>query len=205
MEDISRTKARTAFDSGKYLESSGLYDKLLASDPQNLKLLLGKANCLVFLGRWSECLNYLVKAVRSKDWESTSSCLNNLVRNILKTLTQKEVSPQPAGLCIAREIQSNLLCEICRQILNNPTTLLCGHSFCKQCILKRERKCSYCIHVHCASDDKLLLNFTLTNVVQSCFERKTKAAELRRKGNDHCHQHDYQEACKKYNESLELG
>lgn len=201
MDNDSRIQAENAFQEGKYLESSALYDKLLETNPQNLELLVGKANCLVFLGQWTDCFKYFAKAVQNKNWKS--SCLDDLISNLLKALSdRREIRKRQ---CVAREIQQNLLCAICRQLLYNPTTLVCGHSFCRQCVLHQGKgKCFYCVNVHCDSNE-VFVNVIIANVVESCFERKTKATELRHQGNDYYSQHNYREASKKYSEALELG
>ena len=48
--------------------------------------------------------------------------------------------------------EEELTCKICNKLLNNPTTLLCGHNFCIECVVKlifeREIICPICREKH---------------------------------------------------------
>ena len=45
------------------------------------------------------------------------------------------------------EVPSEIKCIICFDVFEEPTSLICGHSFCKQCIsahLENTPKCPLC-------------------------------------------------------------
>ncbi len=65
-------------------------------------------------------------------------------------------------------IEQELVCSICLEILNQPVTLVCGHTFCKSCVQKlyysTNKKCALCNTI---IDFIPGINIVLNNIINS--------------------------------------
>ncbi|XP_028397559.1 LON peptidase N-terminal domain and RING finger protein 3-like [Dendronephthya gigantea] len=197
MADLSH--AEQYYNSGKYSEAYEIYDVLLNNEPQNVDLLLGKANCSTFLSKWHDSLENIEKAfvLTNLDSSIVKTFLNNLIKNISTKARLNEYKEE-------KNFEANLICEICYEVLCYPVTLLCGHTFCRQCVL-RSKKCLFCSdHLLFEKSDNLSVNVVLTSITENCFQAKMKAFQLRCEGNDFFPHGQYEAALKKYTEALQL-
>ena len=72
-----------------------------------------------------------------------------LARNTFRPIKETLPSPTSNKSLIDKDIYQNLLCQVCCGQLYNPTSLLCGHSFCMTCL----ELCFDCqVHVNKAND-----------------------------------------------------
>ena len=194
--------AEQYYKEGKYWEACQLYDALLNEEPRNIQLLQGKTYCFLSLCNWNNCFETILKAFQLNNWNL--SFLDNFIDNLVKELRART---QPDEV-LSRTIEENLICECCHEVLSYPVTISCGHTFCRQCILKN-KKCLSCNDksvpgIHEKLEDRCV-NIVLTNIVEKCFQAKIKAIQLRCEGNKCYISNTYKDALRKYKEALNLG
>ena len=196
--------AEQYYKEGKYSEACHIYDTLLNEDPKNISLLQSKANCFMSLYQWHRCFQCILEASQCSNWNL--SFLENFVENLVDKLnTRTRLINKEYKDKKKKEFEENLICQYCYQVFFHPVTLTCGHTFCKQCVLK-SRKCLYCSGS--IIDRKLKdvrVDVVLANIIWSCFQAKMEAVKLRCEGNEYFYDKKYEDALKKYKEALHLG
>jgi hypothetical protein len=83
-------------------------------------------------------------------------------------------------------------CPVCKEIMINPTTLGCGHSFCGDCFNKNEPRCSVCSMKH--KDFIIEVNWVLKDIIEQVWAAQVKERSeyvslnktLKRKRNEYC-------------------
>lgn len=196
--------AEQYYKEGKYLEACQAYDILLNDDPNNINLLQAQANCFMSLYQWHDCFQSILKAFQCSSWDLT--LLNSFVANLVDKLNARRRGSMEKESIKDRQInefEENLICEYCHQVFCNPVTFSCGHTFCKQCMLK-SKKCLYCNNSIEKPED-VSVNVVLTTIIGNCFQAKMKAVKLRREGNEYFFDKKYEDALNKYTKALHFG
>ena len=114
-----------------------------------------------------------------------------------------------------------LTCELCCDIYVDPVTLLCGHSFCRKCLKKREEELFIELCVKCdkrktrrsrwsnffkhSSFERFCPNVIVNTLVKESFGDELKAIRLRLEGNEHYARSDLQKAEEKYKSAIEIS
>lgn len=72
-------------------------------------------------------------------------------------------------------LEDILSCSICRELFNEPVTLVCGHTFCLQCLaLYKEHNTTTCPNCCASSTLNYSLSFELRELIRNCFGEKLK-------------------------------
>ncbi|XP_071950014.1 LON peptidase N-terminal domain and RING finger protein 1-like [Antedon mediterranea] len=96
-------------------------------------------------------------------------------------------------------------CLFCHNILYEPTTLICGHTFCKTCFLEQnERLCKVCKQSHQEDKYPIKLDVLLCGQLQKYFPFAYKASKFRTQGNSMFNEKNYAEAIKFYSKAMEF-
>uniref|UniRef100_A0A8C5DNI5 LON peptidase N-terminal domain and ring finger 2 n=1 Tax=Gouania willdenowi TaxID=441366 RepID=A0A8C5DNI5_GOUWI len=171
-------------------------------------LCLRKADSLARAGRISEALDSYCTAASLGKLRPEELPL--LVETIARTLREKELGiptdlgghctgssngeegNQPNGECDEDDAVDLFSCHLCKCLLHEPTTVECGHTFCKRCL-----------------EENKLPNGHRVNVVLSCLLDKLFASESKARrnwieGEDLWKKQNLSEALEKYNTAVEL-
>lgn len=193
-------------------------------------LCLRKAESLVRAGRISEALeSYCTAANLSK---LRPEELRLLVENIARSLREKglNIAGRETNGHIKNGTHSNgedglesdldtfedepldmFSCSLCRCLLYEPTTLVCGHTFCKRCLEDTTVKdCKHCKHKLNKKDGQILpnglrLNVVLSGLLDKWFETESKARRHWVEGEMLWKKQNHSDALDKYNKAVELG
>ena len=60
-------------------------------------------------------------------------------------------------------IEENLTCPICLDLMNIPTTAICGHNFCYDCLFRSNLECGVCRRR--LTQDEVTINFQLKEII----------------------------------------
>lgn len=125
-------------------------EKAAAAAPDDLRPLLHKANALVVLERTAEALEALLEGMSLDPTDAD-------IRRALAELDAQAEGGEPAVAAAAgtdkrrkldrRAALDELDCTLCSELLYEPTTLSCGHSFCRRCLaqaLDHRQRCPVC-------------------------------------------------------------
>uniref|UniRef100_A0A8B9KYB9 LON peptidase N-terminal domain and ring finger 2 n=1 Tax=Astyanax mexicanus TaxID=7994 RepID=A0A8B9KYB9_ASTMX len=101
-------------------------------------------------------------------------------------------------------------CHICRCLLVDPTTLECGHTFCKRCLeedpaLKQCKSC--CLKMKVTKVDPssgFRLNVVLSGLLEKWFEAESKSRRCWMEGESLWKKQELSSALEKYNKAVEL-
>ena len=198
MADLSQ--AEQYYKDGKYSEAYEIYDMLLNNEPQNVDILQGKASCSTFLCKWRDSLENIEKAFILSNLDS--SIVKTFLNNLIKKISSKPRSSEGREV---ENFEANLICESCYEVFCYPVTLLCGHTFCRQCVLKSKECLSCTSHLIYGKSDNLSVNVVLTRIIENCFQVKMRAFQMRCEGNEFFSLGQYEAALAKYSEALQLG
>uniref|UniRef100_A0A7N6BMG5 Uncharacterized protein n=1 Tax=Anabas testudineus TaxID=64144 RepID=A0A7N6BMG5_ANATE len=186
-------------------------------------LCLRKADSLARAGRISEALDsYCIAASLGKLHPEE---LPLLVDTIARTLREKEPGlpgtlkghvkssggedgAESNGECEDDEALDLFSCRLCKCLLYEPTTVECGHTFCKSCL--EDESVKDCIHCKQKLNKKdglpngRRLNVVLSGLLDKLFANESKARKLWIEGEVLWKQQNFSDALEKYNAAVDL-
>lgn len=72
-----------------------------------------------------------------------------------------------------KELKELLTCPVCKDIMNEPFTMMCNHTCCYNCLIGTEehqwdgsRKCPICKAHYCLPPKKIVVNFVMRQIIQ---------------------------------------
>lgn len=187
-------------------------------------LCLRKADSLARAGRISEALDSYCTAANLGKLRPEE--LPVLVETIARTLREKELGFPGAvrghgrsgngdeglesdGECGEDEPLDMFSCRLCKCLLHEPTTVECGHTFCKRCIEDDSvRNCMHCKQTLNRNDglpNDPRLNVVLSGLLDKWFASESKARKLWIEGEVLWKKQSLSETLEKYNAAVELG
>ncbi|XP_078142131.1 LON peptidase N-terminal domain and RING finger protein 2 [Centroberyx gerrardi] len=221
--------AEEANRAGDFNLAVEIYSSQLADLQQpDRGLCLRKADSLARAGRISEALDsYCTSASLGK---LRPDELRLLVETIARTLREKELNIAGTNGHVKNGTHSNgedgfdtdgetvedealdlFSCLLCRCLLHEPTTLECGHTFCKRCMEDDSVKdCRHCKHKLNKKDGQVLpiglrLNVVLSGLLDKWFATESKARKHWIEGEVLWKKQNHKDALEKYNMAVELA
>ncbi|KAJ8012966.1 hypothetical protein DPEC_G00048370 [Dallia pectoralis] len=219
--------ADEAIRAGDYNLAAEIYSSQLAElQCPDRGLCLRKADTLAHAGRIAEALDSYCTAANISKLRPDE--LRILVENIARTLREKKLSIKDATTSFhssgngghtfevdAETFEEDPLdlfsCRLCRLLLSEPTTLECGHTFCKHCLEKETvQDCPQCKHKlnqkhGDVPPNGLKVNVVLGSLLDKWFESESKARKHWINGEVSWKKKDYKDALEKYNKAVELA
>ncbi|XP_014029315.2 LON peptidase N-terminal domain and RING finger protein 2 [Salmo salar] len=220
--------AEEANRAGDYDLAAEIYSSQLADlQHPDRGLCLRKADALAQTGRIAEALDSYCTAANIGELRPGE--LQLLVENIARTLREKELTLNINSKATSSHISGNgndgveadgtfeeepldlFSCRLCRCLLSEPTTLECGHTFCKHCLEDETVKdCIQCKHKLNKKDGQIMsvgfrVNVILSSLLDKCFDSESKARRHWIEGEVSRKKHDYTDALDKYNKAVELA
>lgn len=186
-------------------------------------LCLRKADSLARAGRTSEALDSYCLAANLGTLRPEE--LSLLVESIARTLREKELGlPAQSGSYSAEDGGENgrdeeeddggedaldlFSCRLCRCLLYEPTTVECGHTFCKRCVEDDPERCARCKR-ELANKDGLpngrRPNVVLSGLLEKLFATESRARRCWVEGEMLWKKQELAEALDKYDAAVELG
>ncbi|KAK7905090.1 hypothetical protein WMY93_017697 [Mugilogobius chulae] len=203
---------------------AGDYDlavEIYSSQLQDLQqpdrgLCLRKADSLARAGRISEALESYCTAAGISKLQPHELPL--LVETIAKSLREKELGGPGThgqsnggtgedGECPEEDEALDLFsCRMCRRLLHDPTTLECGHTFCKRCLDEQViPECVQCKVKLPGPSPLRRINVVLSGLLDKLFSTESKARKLWVEGELLWKSQNLKDALDKYNAAVELG
>ncbi|CAB1347144.1 unnamed protein product [Coregonus sp. 'balchen'] len=182
-------------------------------------ICLRKADALSQAGRIAEALDSYCTAANIGKLRPDE--LQLLVVNIARTLREKQLNIHGKATSCHKSGNGDdgfedepldlFSCRLCRCLLSEPTTLECGHTFCKHCLEKETVKnCIQCKHKLNRKDVQILpiglrVNVILSSLLDKWFDSESKARRHWIEGEVSQKKHNYTDALEKYNKAVELA
>ena len=192
--------ARQAFNTSNFFLAVEIYERTISENGPSIDLYLGLADSFAKSGQFNKAFETYSSASRLGSISPEN--LKHLVTSLVNAVKSEISSEQ-----MFKQSQCLFTCLICRGLLNEPVTIPCGHSYCRNCLEKEKSKtCRNCGVVHfCLNVSRLKTNYLLSRVVQQWFPSECKAADLKSKGNNFMERQKFENAIVLYSEALELG
>lgn len=192
--------ARQAFCSKNFDLAADIYERSITEHGPKSELLLGLADSLAKAGNFSKAFTVYSKACRVGGLSPGD--LKHLVSALVSAVTKQDN-------LLNAEMNKNVVfdCLICRNMVYDPVTIPCGHTFCRTCLQKDVSKvCRNCGTVNqYLNVGRCRSNVLLTQVIENWFPHHCKAVKLKRKANQAFGNCNYEDAIILYSKALELG
>lgn len=211
--------AEEASRAGDFNLAIEIYNSQLADLQQpDRGLCLRKADSLARAGRISEALDSYCTAASLGKLRPEELPL--LVETIARTLREKELglTAKSSGgedgaesdvECSEDETLDLFSCRVCRCLLHEPTTVECGHTFCRRCLEDESvQDCVHCKQSVILKDglpNGRRLNVVLSGLLDKLFATESKARKFWIEGEDLWKTQKLAEALEKYNAAVDLG
>lgn len=213
--------AEEANRAGDFNLAVEIYGSMLSDLQQpDRGLCLRKADSLTRAGRISEALDSFCTAASLGKLRPEE--LPVLVETIARTLREKELGlsnasgtrsggadgvPDGDGDGAVDEALDLFSCGLCRRLLHEPTTVECGHTFCRSCVEAVE-ECAHCQQRLSGKDavpNGHRLDVVLSGLLAKLFAAESQARKLWAEGELLWKNQSPAQALEKYNAAVDLG
>lgn len=195
--------ARQAFTTNNFGLAAEIYERTIKENGPQAELFLGLADSFARGGHFSKAFGAYTNAFRLG--KVTPEKLKHLVTALIESVRQDKARDKQQQASMRKSCM--FTCLICRGLLNDPITILCGHTFCRKCLERdRSRTCKVCGIVHYRlTPSKLKTNVVLLNLIKKWFADECRAAELKCEGNKYFERADYPNAIQLYSQAIALS
>ena len=195
--------ARQAFSTKHFDLAAEIYERHLRDFGPNLDTYLGLADSYAKSGRIQLSIQTYMKAYRIGN--IIPDQLHHLVDALVDIMSEKEAIKQEVKKDGDKE--DIFACGICKAMWNDPTTVSCGHTFCRPCLEKTEPKsCNKCRKViRSTKVGNVRTNVILHQTIEKWFGNELQAIKLKTEGNKLFQCRKYKEAIMMYSKALSHG
>lgn len=196
MDDL----AQQAYSTKNYDLACEIYDRRIREFGPTVQLYMGLGDSYAGAGLLDKAFSTYSKAFRLGNINPDQ--LNNLVDALVEKMGDDLKSKTKT-----KDEDNIFACHICKGIWNDPVTISCGHSFCRNCLEKSaSMTCNKCevLHNH-RNFTNLRTSVILSSVIKKWFADEVKAAQLKADGNAFFSARRYKEAVHVYTEAIKLG
>lgn len=176
-----------------------MFEKILKEKGPNQEIYLSYATLLAEKGQVVESLELLYHT-----YKLYSMSPDKLYHVISKVVDYLRLNWKENGPPISRNVFS---CPICWGVLHEPLTLVCGHTYCRRCLLKEQlRTCKVCQYKF---KDKSLTNVKPNVLVSTLVDRwwmqEVEGVKLRTDGNKYFLDQQLEKALETYTKAFKCG
>ncbi|WAR00617.1 LONF3-like protein [Mya arenaria] len=190
--------AKQAFSSKNFDLAAEIYERSIREYGPKPEFLLGLADCFAKLGQFERAFTAYSKACRVGPMNPKD--LKHLVSSLVNTVKQDPL--------INSEMNKNVVfdCLICRNMLYDPVTIPCGHTFCRQCLVKdASKQCKNCGTKYLYLNiSRIKSSVLLSQTIDKWFPEHSKAVEIKKMANDAFQTCRFEEAIRLYTGAMEL-
>lgn len=196
--------AKDAFLNRNYGLAAEMYERCLKDrgHHQSFEIYFGYGDSLAKSGRIREALDVYSQCYR----------LGNVSHDRLKHLASALLEivggdPTVSSNRNNQQMENSFLCLICEGVLLQPVTTVCGHTFCRRCLLSDTSKaCRKCGQRFVGSNlENIETNILIKGLVEKWWSSEVEAAKIREEGNDFLQRNEVEAALAKFNEAALFG
>lgn len=194
--------AREAMGKKDYAQAARMFKRCLAERP-SLEMFLGYADALAKCGRVWESLDVFAQCAAFAPLSPEK--LRGVTTAFLEHLSARAAAAAAADPGRAREAPEPcaFVCGLCDNVLLQPVTLACGHTFCRKCLQREPTKaCRRCGH---KIAQRLEINVLIRSLVEKFWAEDIAAARLRDEGNQLFGSNQVEAALSKYDAAIAFG
>nr|XP_018917846.1 PREDICTED: LON peptidase N-terminal domain and RING finger protein 3 [Bemisia tabaci] len=191
--------AREAMGKKDYAQAARMFKRCLAERP-SLEMFLGYADALAKCGRVWESLDVFAQCAAFAPLSPEK--LRGVTTAFLEHLSARAAAAAAADPGRAREAPEPcaFVCGLCDNVLLQPVTLACGHTFCRKCLQREPTKaCRRCGH---KIAQRLEINVLIRSLVEKFWAEDIAAARLRDEGNQLFGSNQVEAALSKYDAAI---
>lgn len=209
--------AQEALNSQNFSLATEIYERVIKEKGPASELFVQLGNCLALSGRISEAFiafskAYRLGAVKSEELGRLVQSLVKLTRERMEAVVQNQTSTVSHENTMARFLYDAKLlfesepffCGLCLGTVMEPTTIYCGHTYCKRCLDKSDHdNCIVCgrnPHV-----TELRINVLISNVEKRLFPQLEELWRLKLRANEQFNNGAFLDAIQLYTEILAIS
>ena len=131
--------AKQAFSSRNFTLAAEIYDRNITEHGPTLELYMGLADSLARGGQFKLAFDAHSQALLHGNISPDQ--LKHLVLALVEFLGGDDFRIHSE----TKEADDMFACEFCKGIWKDPITVSCGHTFCRQCLIKQNKALNICI------------------------------------------------------------
>lgn len=153
-----------------------------------------KSNELVLRSGTADPLKFIV--------DELTNVMNEIIKQERKLIQNNKDNDLPSN----QSLDSIFRCHICKNVMSDPVSITCGHSYCRTCVSKScEGHCYLCEASTFYDIDQFKSNVLLSKLIDTCFSDNSSKAKLKEEGNIAMRREHFELAIDKYSKALSFG
>ena len=179
--------------------TSEMFEKILKEKGPNQDIYLSYATLLAEKGQVVESLELLYHTYKLYTMSS-----DKLYQVISKLVDYLRMHWKEHGSPPTRNVFS---CPLCLGVLYEPLTLVCGHTYCRRCLVKEQlRTCRVCqFKLKDKGITNVKPNVLVATLVNRYWHKEVDGAKLRTEGNKYFQNHQLEKALDAYTKAFKCG